>query len=128
MGEHLQHLSHGRFVSFVDLFRAEEGRLGVVVSFLAMLELAKEMLIEIVQEGPLAPIFVRALGARPDATGDDPDGDDIALSSDEDSAFESTDEGVFAADAVDEPARGLAALDAAPARAASDPKTSEETR
>jgi segregation and condensation protein A len=128
MGEHLQHLSHGRFVSFVDLFRAEEGRLGVVVSFLAMLELAKEMLIEIVQEGPLAPIFVRALGARPDATGEAPDADDMARSSDVDRAFESADEGVFAADAVDEPVLGLAASDAAPARAATDPKTSEETR
>lgn len=63
MGEHLERLSHGRFVSFIELFRAEEGRLGVVVSFLAMLELAKEMLVEIVQEAPLKPIFVRALGA-----------------------------------------------------------------
>jgi segregation and condensation protein A len=69
MGEHLERLSHGRFVPFIELFRAEEGRLGVVVSFLAMLELAKEMLIEIVQEAPLKPIFVRALGASEEALG-----------------------------------------------------------
>jgi len=67
MGEHLERLGHGRFVAFIELFRAEEGRLGVVVSFLAMLELAKEMLIEIVQEAPLKPIFVRALGASEDS-------------------------------------------------------------
>jgi segregation and condensation protein A len=34
--------------------------MGVVVSFLSILELAKERLLEIVQEGPLAPIFIRA--------------------------------------------------------------------
>jgi segregation and condensation protein A len=34
--------------------------MGVVVSFLSILELAKERLLEIVQEAPLAPIFIRA--------------------------------------------------------------------
>ena len=38
---------------------SSEGRLGVVVTFLAMLELAKEQLLEIVQEEPLAPIYVK---------------------------------------------------------------------
>lgn len=63
MGEHLERLRSGQFVQFTELFRAEEGRLGVVVSFLAVLELAKEMLVEIVQEAPLGPIFVRSLAA-----------------------------------------------------------------
>lgn len=93
MGEHLERLSHGRFVSFIELFRAEEGRLGVVVSFLAMLELAKEMLIEIVQEAPLAPIFVRALGASAE------DADTTiadALPSSDGSDLDDAGEGVFA--------------------------------
>ena len=38
-----------------------EGRLGVVVTFLSMLELAKEHLIEIVQEVALAPIYLKSL-------------------------------------------------------------------
>jgi segregation and condensation protein A len=41
----------------------------VVVNFLAILELAKERLIEIVQETPLAPIYVRALSERLDKDG-----------------------------------------------------------
>ncbi|WP_339802627.1 ScpA family protein [uncultured Marinobacter sp.] len=47
------------FVSFESLFTREEGRLGVVVTFLAMLELIKEQLIEIVQADVFAPIHVR---------------------------------------------------------------------
>ncbi len=61
MGDVLGRLSDGQFHAFESLFTAEEGRLGVVVSFLSILELAKEMLIEIVQEQPLAAIYVRAL-------------------------------------------------------------------
>jgi segregation and condensation protein A len=48
------------FVDFHDLFRPEEGRLGVVVTFLAVMELIKESLVEIVQNEPFAPIHVRA--------------------------------------------------------------------
>ena len=48
------------FIPFVSLFTLEEGRLGVVVTFLAILELVKESLVEIVQSEPLAPIHVRA--------------------------------------------------------------------
>ena len=56
----LERLSDGQFHGFETLFTPEEGRMGVVVSFLAILELAKERLLEIVQEASLAPIFVRA--------------------------------------------------------------------
>ena len=49
-----------RFMSFESLFTREEGRLGVVVTFLAMLELVKEELIEIVQAETLGAIHVRA--------------------------------------------------------------------
>lgn len=62
MTEVLQRLSQGAFVRFEDLFNAGEGRRGVVVTFMALLELAKEQLIEIVQEQPLAPIWLRAGG------------------------------------------------------------------
>ncbi|MBB3227074.1 segregation and condensation protein A [Luteibacter sp. Sphag1AF] len=60
MGDLLQSLGTGTFHRFETLFDATEGRLGVVVTFLAMLELAKEMLVEIVQEEVLGPIYVKA--------------------------------------------------------------------
>ncbi len=60
MGELLSRLDDDSFHRFENLFDISEGRLGIVVTFLAMLELAKEMLVEIVQEEPLAPIYVKA--------------------------------------------------------------------
>lgn len=56
-------LQDDRFVNFESLFTPEEGRLGVVVSFLATLELVKEQLIEVVQGEVLGPIHVRARAA-----------------------------------------------------------------
>ena len=47
------------FVPFVHLFELHEGRAGVVVSFLAVLELIKSATIELVQTEPFAPIHVR---------------------------------------------------------------------
>lgn len=47
-----------RFV-FTELFKLEEGRLGVVVTFLAMLELLKQSMIEFVQAAPFAPIYLK---------------------------------------------------------------------
>lgn len=49
-----------RYTPFEALFTLEEGRAGVVVTFMAILELAKEAMIEIVQNAPLSPIHVRA--------------------------------------------------------------------
>ncbi len=49
------------FVPFFELFKAEEGRMGVVVSFLAIMELVRETLLEFVQAEPYAPIHVRAV-------------------------------------------------------------------
>jgi segregation and condensation protein A len=63
MGEVLERLSGGAFAEFTALFDPAEGRFGVVVTFLAILELAKERLVEIVQEAPLSPIHLRALAA-----------------------------------------------------------------
>ncbi len=50
----------GNFCDFSTLFSPEEGRLGVVVSFLAVLELSKESLIDIVQSEPFAPIYLKS--------------------------------------------------------------------
>jgi segregation and condensation protein A len=66
MGEVLRRLGDGGFHRFESLFDASEGRLGVVVTFLAMLELAKEHLIEIVQEVALAPIYMKSLAIAAD--------------------------------------------------------------
>ncbi|MBE0485137.1 ScpA family protein [Marinobacter sp.] len=63
MSHILSVLQGDRFVTFESLFTIEEGRLGVVVSFLATLELVKEQLIEIVQAEVLGPIHVRARSA-----------------------------------------------------------------
>jgi segregation and condensation protein A len=49
-----------KFTAFPSLFNPEEGKLGVVVTFLAVLELIKESLVEIVQTEPFGPIYVRA--------------------------------------------------------------------
>ncbi len=56
-------LEQASFVEFVRLFNVEEGRMGVTVTFMAILELVREGLIEIVQAEPFAPIHVRAAGA-----------------------------------------------------------------
>ena len=47
------------FVEFQRLFDAEEGRGGVIVTFLALLELLKNHVIELVQSKPFAPIYVK---------------------------------------------------------------------
>jgi len=50
----------GRHAEFTALFRVEEGRMGVVVTFLAVLELVKEQLVTLAQNEPFGPIYVRA--------------------------------------------------------------------
>jgi len=52
--------SHGQFTPFTTLFSVEEGRNGVVTTFLATLELIKEQLIEIVQNETFGAIHVKA--------------------------------------------------------------------
>ena len=53
-------LKDSSFVDFTRLFRPEEGRMGVTVTFIAVLELVREGLIDIVQQEPFAPLHVRA--------------------------------------------------------------------
>ncbi len=49
----------GKYTEFTSLFTVEEGRRGVIVTLLAVLELVREMLIDLVQAKPLGPIHVR---------------------------------------------------------------------
>jgi len=60
MGQVLDKLSGQPFLPFVSLFSVKEGRLGVVVTFLAVMELIKESLVEIVQTEAFGPIHVKA--------------------------------------------------------------------
>lgn len=60
MSQVLARLSNNHFIPFVSLFTVDEGRLGVVVTFLAVMELIKESLVEIVQTDPFGPIHVKA--------------------------------------------------------------------
>ena len=62
MAEILDRLRSGHFMPFVRLFTVEEGRLGVVVTFMAVLELVKEQLIDLVQNESFAPIHIKVRG------------------------------------------------------------------
>jgi segregation and condensation protein A len=91
MGELLTRMGDGQFHRFESLFTIEEGRLGVVVTFLAILELAKERLLEIVQEaapaiGVINTIYLKSLAAA------DTDAASLELSSefDDDAANDDT--------------------------------------
>ncbi|HHH48225.1 MAG TPA: segregation/condensation protein A [Gammaproteobacteria bacterium] len=69
MSEILDRVSTDRFMPFSGLFTPEEGRLGVVVTFLAILELVKESLLELIQTDPFEPIHVKVraqLGTEPE--------------------------------------------------------------
>jgi segregation and condensation protein A len=50
------------FVPFVSLFTAEEGRMGVIVTFLAIMELLREFLVDFVQSEAFGPIYLRTAG------------------------------------------------------------------
>jgi segregation and condensation protein A len=60
MSDILAALGHSGFLAFGQLFRPEEGRMGVTITFVAILELMREGLIDIVQAEPYAPLHVRA--------------------------------------------------------------------
>ncbi|WP_296673935.1 ScpA family protein [Rhodoferax sp.] len=59
MSQLLKRLQGKRFVEFEDLFDASRGMPVLVVTFIALLELAKETLIELTQAEAYAPIYVR---------------------------------------------------------------------
>ncbi len=60
MGHVLAVVSADGFTDFVSLFRVDEGRMVIIVTFMAVMELTKESLIELVQSEAYAPIHVRA--------------------------------------------------------------------
>lgn len=68
MSEVLLKVQRDSFCEFRELFSADEGRMGVAVTFLALLELLKESLIEVVQTEAYAPIHLRAAVTRPAGT------------------------------------------------------------
>jgi len=55
----LQLLQDKEYLSFGELFSKDEGRLGVVVSFIALLELFRDDMLVVVQTEPLAPIHIK---------------------------------------------------------------------
>jgi len=59
MSEILVRIKGNSFSSFADLFDAEEGRMGVAVTFIAILELLREAVIEVVQAEAYAPLHIR---------------------------------------------------------------------
>jgi len=63
----LRRLQQGEFVEFQELFDAGGGVPEVIVSLLAILELARESLIEVTQQAPYAPIYVRLSGVQLEA-------------------------------------------------------------
>ena len=63
MSDILSMLREAAFQNFTQLFRPEEGRMGVTVTFVAMLELMREGLIEIVQGEAYGQIHVRTASA-----------------------------------------------------------------
>ena len=60
MSQILENIRDKQFVPFATLFKKSEGRLGVVVTFLAIMELIRESLVEIVQNEPFGPIHIKA--------------------------------------------------------------------
>ena len=64
MSEILSRIKTNSFTGFADLFDAEEGRMGVAVTFIAILELLREAVIEVVQAEEFAPLHVRAASKR----------------------------------------------------------------
>ncbi|MFT7213603.1 MAG: segregation and condensation protein A, partial [Granulosicoccus sp.] len=63
-------LKIGEFCEFSTLFNPEEGRMGLVVTFLAILELCKDATIDIVQAEPFAPIYLKPRSESVDPVND----------------------------------------------------------
>ncbi len=60
MSEILSRIKTSGFTGFGELFDPEEGRMGVAVTFIAILELLRESIIEVVQSEQYAPLHIRA--------------------------------------------------------------------
>jgi segregation and condensation protein A len=60
MTDVLAAVSEANFVEFTRLFKPQEGRMGVTVTFMAILELVREGLLDLVQTEPYGPLHVRS--------------------------------------------------------------------
>jgi segregation and condensation protein A len=139
MSDILSSLRDAAFMDFGQLFRSEEGRMGVTVTFIAILELMKEGLIEIVQSEPYAPIHVRpASGARhlslvanAAGAGTDPDVENAAALAQpafpDENAEPDPEPGEIAAEVVDEGAATAAVNESTTISSASDREVTPPT-
>jgi segregation and condensation protein A len=75
MSKVLSALKSEGFTDYTSLFTIEEGRRGVVVTLLAILELVKEQMIDLVQSEAYAPIYLKAAGSGGTALNNDDDDD-----------------------------------------------------
>jgi segregation and condensation protein A len=64
MSRVLRYLQEAKFVEFGDLFQTQQGVPVLVVTFLAVLELAREGLIEVSQQEAYSPIYVKLRGGQ----------------------------------------------------------------
>jgi segregation and condensation protein A len=62
MSRILRRLQEARYVEFKDLFDPAQGIAVLIVTFLALLELARERLVELAQQAAYAPIYVKLRG------------------------------------------------------------------
>jgi segregation and condensation protein A len=62
MSSIVERLRQNPFMEFPQLFTVEEGRMGVVVTFLALMELTRERLVDIVQNEPLGQLYIKTPG------------------------------------------------------------------
>ena len=58
MSSILSKLKDHENIEFVELFNLQEGRLGVIVTFLALLELVKETIIDVIQNESMSRIYI----------------------------------------------------------------------
>ncbi len=64
MTQVLGQINPSQFTEFSTLFKPEDGRLGIIVTFLAILELLKEAMLELSQTNSFAPIYIRAIASH----------------------------------------------------------------
>jgi segregation and condensation protein A len=64
MGAIIDRLRDKPYLEFPEFFTVEEGRMGVIVTFLALMELLREHLVDMVQNKPFGLIYIK----RPDAS------------------------------------------------------------
>ncbi len=64
MSRIIDRLRDESYIEFPNLFSLEEGRMGVVVTFLALMELLREKLVDLLQHKPFGQIYIKRPGAE----------------------------------------------------------------